>query len=158
MVDVIEFAAQLLSEHPAILSPAVDMNEWLLSIDILRTLQPLEDRIAVLENAIHNLNRAEAVIAFQDFMRQYRCIKILASEGVPEAMKLWEVMKVIYDHLRGRRGPQCGIKELKKAIVESNAVITEYEPLLLEVLNDQKRLERNLSHAIHQEDNIVDMK
>ena len=155
-IAVIELATQLAEDHPALVSPAINLEEWINSIENLKEIQPLVERANLLMTAINNYFRAEAIIAFQDFLKFYRCIKILAAEGVPEAMQIWSVVKVLYDNLRGKRGPNCGIKELKEAMDMVAPIIENNAPLLESVLRDEKRLAQNLLHAIHQEDKILD--
>ena len=45
---------------------------------------------------------------------------------------------------------------MNEGVQIANELIIENKPKLLEVLNNQKLLEENLKHAIHQEDDIVD--
>ena len=89
-------------------------------------------------------------------MRYYRCIQILAAEGLPEAVQIWATMRLIYDHLRGRRGPQCEVKEMNEAIIYANEIIEKNRGVLDAVLQNQARLEQNLQHDIHKEDNVIE--
>ena len=97
-----------------------------------------------------------ANIIFNDFMKYYRCIQILAAEGHPEALAIWPIMKEVFAHLRGRRGPLCPVKEVEDAIMYANKVLTNNQDALLKVLNDKRLLAQNLTHEIHQEDHIDD--
>ena len=156
-VDVIEAAAEFASLHPETAMPLLDVPQWLADIQEFRVIVPLQNEIHQLNIVLDSYERAEGLVLFQDFMRYYRCIKLLAAEGVTEAMQIWPIIKVIYDHLRGKRGPrECPCDDIVNAIHQADAVLRKNKPLLLGVLNDQKRLEENLKHTIHQEDEILD--
>ena len=76
----------------------------------------LEDaRIAndSVNTAITNYKRALTYLIFEDFRKQYACIKMLAAEELQEAMQIWAVMRTVWDHLRGLRGTMCEIKTVE---------------------------------------------
>ena len=155
-MGVMEAAVHLAEAHPDTVNPTLDVAEWAESLNTLNAIAPLEDAIFNLNTVMNTYRSAESIIAFNDFLKYYKCVKILAADGLPEAIKIWQVIKVIYDHLRGKRGPICGIKEMNAGIQMANELIINNKPKLLGVLNNQKLLEENLKHAIHQEDDLLD--
>ena len=155
-IDVIEITAEYAASHENIVNESIDVIQWLDAIRNMREAVKLVSPSEKLLVSIDALERADSNIIFTNFSRFYHCVKILAADGVPDAMAIWPTMKEVWDHLRGRRGPLCPVKEIENAVALANDVIEKNEPRLLEILNDKKLLAQNLAHAIHQEDTIED--
>ena len=157
-IEIIEAVAEFAANHPDTVNPTLNVESWLETLNHIRDIIPLIDEINQLLTTADNFNLVESIIAFEDFRNYYVCVKILAEKGFPEAVQIWPTMRQIYDHLRGRRGPQCAVKELIQTLHAAKNVIAKGKPVLLEALKDQKYLEEDLHKFLREEDHIVDEK
>jgi len=125
-IELIEISAQYAESHPRTVSDLIDVPEWLDNISYMQEVAPIRAALAELEIALTNFERAKSYLIFQDFSRYYHCIKILAAEGSQEAMGIWPLMREIWAHLRGKRGPLCPVKEVVNAVGYANEIVTKY--------------------------------
>jgi hypothetical protein len=132
------------------------LDAWTSALELLSSIEPARQELLKTLTSFDNFTEALANVVYQNFMATYRCIKILAAEGVPDAIALWPAMKLLWDHLRGRRGPICEVKEMNNMMMKANKVVEANRGKLEEILGNQKLLTQNLTHEIHNEDTVVD--
>ena len=142
--------------HPDIVSPDVHLSDWSAAINNLILIGPAREEAEKALNSLNNFERANAAIIYREFMRFYRLVKILAADGNADALAIWPIVRQVWDHLRGRRGPICEVKEANNAIMKANEVFQKYGDRYFEIINNQRMLAENLTHAIHKEDEIAD--
>ena len=156
-IDAIEQSAQFFQQHQQLVNPLVDVSTWLNEIEEFRIVSPALSAANSVIIAIRNIERALANDIFESFRRQYHCIQILAADGVPEAMQIWPLMRTVWAHFFGRRGPLCPVKEVVNAVNYANEVVTKNQGRIAEIINSEQLLAKNLTHEIHTQDIAADI-
>ena len=107
----------------------------------------------------NRFSRIAAVSTFQDFSRYYRCVQILANEGLPEAIPVFQQLRSLYANLRGPRGPHqcdCPINETNQILLKANELVRNNKGMINNFLQNEKNLDYNLRSDIKEQDKILD--
>ena len=155
----IKSSAECLTNSPTVLSPAVNSDEWNAAISLFELTEIIRPALFLFDTAVNNSERASAEIIFDDFNSCYRMIKLYSDNGLPEAMQIYSIMKVIYDHLRGNKDISSHITQLEKAVIaQANKVIFKYKDEILKILKAEALLAKNLTENIKQVDDELKIK
>ena len=150
-LQIISAVESYAATHTDIVNPAVDLTAW-----EMEKIAPAKEGAKKTLTSINALEIAASNVIFHNFSRLYHCVKTLAADGVPDAIAIWPVMRQVWDHLRGKRGPQCEVKEVNNVLMMANKVFEKHGERYFEILNNEKLLAENLAHHIHKEDEISD--
>ena len=148
-LKIFDATAEFVAYTPSINSPNIDVNIWNKAVDTLKLAEPIRTEINMLSTSLVHLERVLSEIIFDYFNANYKWIKLLAAEGLPDAITILRTMRAVYNHLRGKRGSYCPIKLLNKEIVNANKVIKKYQDKLIEILEEKRLLAENLTEDIH---------
>jgi len=148
-LKIFDATAEFVASTPAINSPNVDVDVWNKAIETLKLAEPIRAEINMIATSLDILERVLSEIIFDYFNANYQWIKMLATDGNPEALAIFPTMQVIYKHLRGMKGSYCPIKQINKAIVDANKVIKKYQDKLIEILEEERLLNEKLTEKFY---------
>lgn len=155
-IHIIEEVAEYASEHPQTVTPLIDVQEWMQTLETLHAVYAIKNVEEQLQIVLSDFVNSEEIIAYQDFQKYYKCMKMLVAANLPEAVAIYPTMKQIYANYFGKKGARtCPVTEIKSAMSLANNVLMKHKGVIHELLNDEAKLKDNLQHEIHDEENIA---
>ena len=148
---IVESAELLAEQYPNTRSKAIDITEWSRSLDRANELETVIQRADLLRRTAIRYERSYGIEAIKYFNYYYRCIRTLRAEGILEAESIFSTIREMYSNLFGKRGPNCPCKVVDAALEYAHEVIVENKDKLLKLAKDQKLLEDDLNHLVHDE-------
>ena len=149
-------ALQLAEMNPNTVNSTIDLQEWSQDLVNFDSIQPLIQSAEILLDAANRYSRVAAVSAMNDFSKYYRCVQILANEGLPEAIPIFRQLKTLFAHLRGVRGPNCVVSETNNLLIAANKLLHDNKGKLNSLLSNEKALEHTLKEDIHLQEHILE--